>query len=100
MVFGEWTKDMLDRIKTSGYKAICITVDTASYSNRERPLLSRWVPMSQRNPPDPVWQASVTWETIERIRDYVDLPLMIKRGWDRGRCGYMHRTWRRCSMGV
>ena len=36
----EWTKDMLDRIKTSGYKAICITVDTASYSNRERPLLS------------------------------------------------------------
>ena len=74
----EWTKDMLDRIKTSGYKAICITVDTASYSNRERPLLSRWVPMSQRNPPDPVWQASVTWETIERIRDYVDLPLMIK----------------------
>ena len=69
---------MLDRIKASGYKAICITVDTASYSNRERPLLSRWVPMSQRNPPDPVWQASVTWETIERIRDYVDLPLMIK----------------------
>ena len=34
--------------------------------------------MSQLNPPDPVWQASVTWETIERIREYVDLPLMIK----------------------
>ncbi len=74
----EWTKDMLDRIKSSGYKAICITVDTASYSNRERPLLSRWVPMSQRNPPDPVWQASVTWDTIERIRSYIGLPLLIK----------------------
>ena len=69
---------MLDRVKSSGYKAICITVDTASYSNRERPLLSRWVPMSQRTPPDPVWQASVTWDTIERIRQYVGLPLLVK----------------------
>ena len=74
----EWTKAMLDRIKASGYKAICITVDTASYSNRERPLLSRWVPMSQRTPPDPVWQASVTWETIERIRQHIGLPLVVK----------------------
>ena len=74
----DWTKDMLDRAKSAGYKAICITVDTASYSNRERPLLSRWVPMSQRTPPDPVWQASVTWDTIERIRQYVGLPLLVK----------------------
>ncbi len=34
--------------------------------------------MSQRNPPDPVWQASVTWDTIERIRSYIGLPLLIK----------------------
>ncbi|GIT69569.1 MAG: hypothetical protein Ct9H300mP27_06730 [Chloroflexota bacterium] len=32
----DWTKDMLDRAKAAGYKAICITVDTAVYRGRER----------------------------------------------------------------
>ena len=74
----DWTKDMLDRAKVAGYKAICITVDTAVYSRRERTWLSRWVPMSQRTPPDPIWQASVTWETIVKIKEYSGLPLVLK----------------------
>ena len=74
----EWTKDMLDRVKAAGYKALCITVDTATYSRRERPLLTRWTPVSQRNPRDPVWQASVTWESIDRIKEYAGLPFMLK----------------------
>ena len=74
----EWTKDMIDRIKAAGYKGFCITVDTAAYSRRERPLLTRWTPVSQRNPRDPVWQASVTWESIDRIKEYAGLPFMLK----------------------
>ncbi len=74
----DWTKDMLDRVKSAGYKAICITVDTAVYSRRERTWLSRWVPMSQRTPPDPFWQASVTWDRIVKIKEYSGLPLILK----------------------
>ena len=29
-----WTKEMIQRAKSAGYKALCITVDTASYSRR------------------------------------------------------------------
>ena len=74
----EWTKEMIDRVKAAGYKGFCITVDTATYSRRERPLLTRWTPVSQRNPRDPVWQASVTWESIDKIKEYAGLPFMLK----------------------
>ena len=74
----EWTKEMIDRVKAACYKGFCITVDTATYSRRERSLLTRWTPVSQRNPRDPVWQASVTWESIDRIKEYAGLPFMLK----------------------
>ena len=74
----EWIKNMIDRITEAGYKALCITVDSASYSLRERPMLSRWVPMSRRSPPEPHWQASVTWETLDMIKNYCKLPLIVK----------------------
>ena len=74
----EWTKEMIDRAKAAGYKGLCITVDTAAYSRRERPLISRWTPPTQRSPRDPVWQASVTWESIDRIKEYAGLPFMLK----------------------
>lgn len=74
----EWTKEMIDRAKNAGYAGLCITVDTAAYSRRERPLISRWTPPTQRSPRDPVWQASVTWESIDRIKEYVGLPFMLK----------------------
>tara|TARA_A100001037_G_C15152861_1_gene640759 strand:+ start:8556 stop:9629 length:1074 start_codon:yes stop_codon:yes gene_type:complete len=74
----DWTKNMIDRVVDSGYEALCITVDSASYSLRERPMVSRWVPMSRRNPPEPHWQASVTWETLAKIKNYCKLPLMVK----------------------
>ena len=74
----EWIKDMIDRAKSAGYLGLCITVDSAIYSRRERPLISRWTIDSSRNPPDRAWQASVTWETIDRMKEYVGLPFMLK----------------------
>ena len=74
----DWTRDMIDRAKRAGYQGLCITADTASYSRRERPMLSRWTPVSQRNRPDPIWQASVTWENVDRIKEYAGLPFMLK----------------------
>ena len=74
----EWTKNMIERVENSGYQSLCITVDTAVYSRRERPMLSDWTPISQRNPPDAKWRASVTWETINRIKNITNLPIMLK----------------------
>ena len=73
-----WTKKMIDRAKNAGYKGLCITVDIASYSRRERQLLTRWTPITRRNPPNPIWESSVTWESIDRMKDYSGLPFILK----------------------
>ena len=73
-----WITSMINRVKESGYKALCITVDTAHYSRRERPMMTRFFPHSRRTPPDPKYAASVTWETINKIAEYADMPLLLK----------------------
>jgi len=74
----EWTKDMIDRAKQAGYQGLCICVDSAVYSRRERPMISRWSIDSTRNPQNRAWQATVTWEGIDRMKDYANLPFMLK----------------------
>ena len=77
----EWTKDILSRVKEAGYAALCLTVDTALYSRRERNLLDRWVPPTQRaprDPRDPQWRSRVTWELMDRIKDFTGLPFILK----------------------
>ena len=74
----DWTADMIARVKAAGYVGFCITVDTANYSRRERPMLSNWKPVSRRNPPDPKWASSVTWDSIDRIKSEAGLPFMLK----------------------
>ena len=73
-----WIEEMIGRIKDSGYIGLCITVDTAHYSRRERPMLTRWTPPTQRRRPDPRHAASVTWDTVDRIKNLVGLPFMLK----------------------
>ena len=36
-----WITSMINRVKESEYKALCITVDTAHYRSRERPRMAR-----------------------------------------------------------
>ena len=86
----EWIRGMIARVKTAGYSALCITVDTARPSRRDRTLLSRWTPRAdflglvaesrhQVSGGRYGGHASrTTWETIDRIKDEVQLPLMIK----------------------
>lgn len=73
-----WIEEMIGRIKDSGYIGLCITVDTAHYSRRERPMLTRWTPPTQRRRPDPRHAASVTWDTVDKIKSLVGLPFMLK----------------------
>ena len=85
-----WIEEMIARVKRAGYSALCITVDTARPSRRDRTLLSRWSPRanflaSGSSSPHQVsggrngaHGSTVTWETIARIKDLADLPFMLK----------------------
>ena len=89
-----WTKEMIQRAKSAGYKALCITVDTASYSRRERPMLNDYKPYSQTTSAaskskvnqfgeidfelKEISMASVTWDTIDKIKKEWGNPLLLK----------------------
>jgi isopentenyl diphosphate isomerase/L-lactate dehydrogenase-like FMN-dependent dehydrogenase len=74
----DWTHESIDRIKAAGYKALAITVDTAIYSRRERPLLGRYAPPTQRVRQDRNFLSELTWEKLDHIREWWDQPLMVK----------------------
>jgi isopentenyl diphosphate isomerase/L-lactate dehydrogenase-like FMN-dependent dehydrogenase len=74
----DWVKDIIERAKQAGYTALALTVDVAHYSRRERPMLTRYQPPSRRNAPSRSWQAALTWDTMEQIRELAGLPFMVK----------------------
>jgi glycolate oxidase len=75
-----WVKDMVDRVKAAGYAGFAITVDTAIYSRRERPMLGRSVATRiPRSFEDPRYQAQLTWDVADRIKEMASpLPFMVK----------------------
>ena len=73
-----WVEEMVGRIKDAGYIGLCITVDTAHYSRRERPMLTRWTTPTRREPYDHSYPASVTWDTVDKIKSVAGLPFMLK----------------------
>jgi len=89
-----WTKEMIHRAKSAGYKALCITVDTANYSRRERPMLNDYIPFSQSSSAaskskanqfgeidlklKEISMASVTWDSIDKIKKEWGNPLLLK----------------------
>ena len=74
----DWVCDTLTRAKQAGYVALCLTVDTAAYSRRERQMIDRYLPPAREAPPDPKWRASVTWEMLDRIKSFAGLPFILK----------------------
>jgi isopentenyl diphosphate isomerase/L-lactate dehydrogenase-like FMN-dependent dehydrogenase len=74
----KWTEDILGRVKDAGYAALALTVDVAHYSRRERPMRTRYQPPTRRVTPDRRHLASLTWETMDRIKAIAGLPFMLK----------------------
>ena len=74
----KWTEDIIGRVKQAGYAALALTVDVAHYSRRERPMMTRYRPPTRRVPPDRKYQASLTWETMDIIKEMAGLPFMLK----------------------
>src|SRR4051812_46211381 len=74
----EWVADIIGRVKQAGYAALALTVDVAHYSRRERPMRTRYQPPTRRVSPDRRHLASLTWETMDLIKEMAGLPFMLK----------------------
>jgi glycolate oxidase len=74
-----WAVDAVQRIKAAGYKALALTVDTAIYSRRERPMVSRYTPPTRRHPGTQNFLSELTWRKLDLIKQaWGDQPLMVK----------------------
>ncbi len=71
-----WVDAILDRVTQLGFTQLCLTVDSAVYSRRERDLAQRNI--RRANVPGREWQTRLTWKDIERIRSRTRLPLILK----------------------
>jgi isopentenyl diphosphate isomerase/L-lactate dehydrogenase-like FMN-dependent dehydrogenase len=84
--FGErsWVKELLGKLQTSGYRGVCLTVDTAAYGRRERDLRQRIdfrsAAKNRRNPPPPdeTYAARLTWDDVAWLRSILSIPLGLK----------------------
>lgn len=74
----DWTVQTGSRIRDAGYRALVLTVDAPWYSIRERQLKHRWRPPSLTAQPALEYQALLDWDMVSRIRDHVQLPIVLK----------------------
>src|SRR2546426_470387 len=61
-----------------GYAAFCLTVDTASYSRRERDLARRFVKPWRTRAGGFEFQAGLSWDHVKRFKDTHAIPLVLK----------------------
>ena len=73
----KWVANLLARVKHAGYSALCLTVDTAHYSHRERQMMDRWLPPSRRGV-GYEYRAGLTWEIMDAIKEMAGLPFVLK----------------------
>jgi glycolate oxidase len=74
----DWCEEIVQRVKAAGYIALCLTVDTAHYSRRERQMMNRWLPPSKRTETRRHFQAMVTWEMVAAIKKMAGMPFILK----------------------
>ena len=71
--------DHVKRARDNGYAAFCLTVDTASYSRRERDLMRRFVKPWRVRATGMDFQAALSWDHVKRFKDvHPDIPLILK----------------------
>jgi glycolate oxidase len=68
----------LGRAVTAGYDALCITVDTAIYSRRERDISTRFAKPWRRGVVGMDHQAALNWSHVKHIKETYKLPLILK----------------------
>src|SRR5256885_3502217 len=73
-----WVDDHVRRAIDNGYDAFCLTVDTDSYSRRERDIAKRHQRRRVRVADARIFQAQFNWRDVERIKKGFDIPLILK----------------------
>src|SRR4029077_6944307 len=73
-----WVDDVARRAADAGYNAFCITIDTASYSRRERDITARFVKPWRAAATGHAHQASFSWDNVKRFKDKHSIPLILK----------------------
>ncbi|HEY1374595.1 MAG TPA: alpha-hydroxy acid oxidase [Candidatus Binatia bacterium] len=73
----KWVEALIARVKSAGYSALCLTVDTAIYGRRERQMMDRFLPPSRRQT-GYEHRATLTWETMDAIKEIAGLPFILK----------------------
>jgi glycolate oxidase len=71
--------DHVRRAVANGYTGFCLTVDTASYSRRERDLARRFVKPWRARATGFDYQAGLSWTQVKRFKDtHTSVPLILK----------------------
>ncbi|MBV8888395.1 MAG: alpha-hydroxy-acid oxidizing protein [Alphaproteobacteria bacterium] len=73
-----WVDDHVRRATDKGYDAFCLTIDTDSYSRRERDIAKRHQRRRVRVDDARIFQAQFNWRDIERIKKNCKIPLILK----------------------
>src|SRR5207253_9561503 len=73
-----WVDDHVRRAAGKGYDAFCLTIDTDSYSRRERDIAKRHQRRRVRVDDARIYQAQFNWKDIERIKRISTIPVIIK----------------------
>jgi glycolate oxidase len=74
-----WVDAWVRRAVDHGYRAFCLTVDTAAYSRRERDLARRFVKPWRAAATGVEYQSGLSWDQVKRFKDvHPGLPLVLK----------------------
>ena len=73
-----WVDAQVAHAVERGYDAFAFTVDTDSYSRRERDIAKRHQRRRVRVDDARIYQARFNWKDIERVRRKFDIPLILK----------------------
>jgi isopentenyl diphosphate isomerase/L-lactate dehydrogenase-like FMN-dependent dehydrogenase len=73
-----WVDDHVRRSSDAGYDAFALTVDTDSYSRRERDIAKRHERRRVRPGDARIYQARFNWKDIDRIKRLSKIPVILK----------------------
>jgi isopentenyl diphosphate isomerase/L-lactate dehydrogenase-like FMN-dependent dehydrogenase len=73
-----WVDDHVRRAMDNGYDAFALTVDTDSYSRRERDIAKRHERRRVRVGDARIYQARFNWKDIDRIKKLSKIPVILK----------------------
>src|SRR3984957_16907748 len=73
-----WVDDHVRRAMDAGYDAFALTVDTDSYSRRERDIAKRHERRRVRVGDARIYQARFNWKDIDRIKKLSKIPVILK----------------------